>query len=86
MFGVHRFRSQNNETERYLGNTVAEVYNNLLTISNLYTLNAEDMDFNQINRLHTGLIQFYGGIYPLDQIIANVSDWWWVGVCVSAVQ
>lgn len=44
------------------------------------------MDFNQINRLHTGLIQFYGGIYPLDQIIANVSDWWWVGVCVSAVQ
>lgn len=34
---------------------------------------AEDMDFNAINRMHTALIQMYGGIYPLDEILRNVS-------------
>lgn len=34
---------------------------------------AEDMDFNAINQLHTALIKMYGGIYPLDEILRNVS-------------
>lgn len=55
------------------GASVEEVYQNLLSIGNLYTMYAEDMDFNVINNLHTALVKVYNGTYPLDEILEKVN-------------
>lgn len=54
------FAAQGNHSEN-VGVSVNEVYANLLTLGNIYTLNAEDMDINKINKLHTVLSRIYGG-------------------------
>lgn len=55
------------------GSTIDEIYHNLLSIGNVFTMYAEDMDFNTINRMHTALIRIFGGIYPMDEILRDVS-------------
>lgn len=65
-----RFKLQGNYT--YAGATVNEVYNNLLILGNVFTMYAEDMNFNALNRLHSALIKIYGGIYPLEDIYKTV--------------
>lgn len=57
-----------------IGRNVSEVAESLLVLGKMYDLRTDSEDFYLFDRVHAALTHVYDGVYPIQQILANVSD------------